>query len=47
MTRDSKKSVQTEQTKAYSKPTLDRRAKLTDVAEGVPVLISGVLVEIG
>lgn len=33
-----------EQAKAYAKPTLERRAKLTDVAEGIPVVISGVAV---
>jgi len=30
--------------KTYTKPTLEKRAKLTDVVEGVPVVVSGVAV---
>ena len=39
MTRDPEKSVRSEQAKAYAKPTLERRAKLSDVAEGAPPIV--------
>ena len=28
--------------KSYTRPTLEKRAKLTDVAEGIPVVVSGI-----
>ena len=33
----------TEQAKTYVKPMLEKRAKLTDVAEGIPVVVSGIV----
>jgi hypothetical protein len=33
--------------KSYTTPTLEKRAKLTDVAEGIPIVVSGIPLERG